>query len=326
MRVFVTGGAGYIGSVCVDDLVKHGHEVTVYDNLTTGFRDSVNPSAQLEVGCLGDRQKVFETVASTRPDAIIHFAALVRVDESMRSPETYFENNTVFAKNLLDASLEYGVGNFVFSSTAATYGTPQSIPLTEDHPQHPINPYGESKLMFEKMIQWYGDIHAINFVIFRYFNASGATEARGQKQKLMTHLIPNVLKVALGERKHCTIFGTDFKTPDGTGIRDYIHVSDLSSAHIRAIEMGARGIFNLGVGRGYSVMEIINACCQVTGVDIPYVVESRRDGDPGLVIADSGLARKKLGWEPQYSDLRHIIETSWKWLSRMNNESDTRPV
>jgi UDP-glucose 4-epimerase len=320
MRVLVTGGAGYIGSVCVDDLLAHGHEVVVLDNLSTGFKDSVNPAAKLVVTCLSNRKLVFETVKRSKPEAVIHFAALVRVDESMTHPELYFEHNTVFAKNLLDACWQTGVQRFVFSSTAATYGIPIEAPITEKHPQHPINPYGESKLMFEKMLKWYQEVHGMKTLIFRYFNASGATPARGQKHKVMSHLIPNVLKVAAGQRNSCNVFGDDFETPDGTGVRDYIHISDLSAAHIKGIESDIEGAFNLGAGRGYSVMEVIKACQKVTGNSVPIEVMPRRQGDPGVVVADSRLAQKVLSWRPEHSSLDNIIQSAWDWHKQSDIE------
>lgn len=315
MKVLVTGGAGYIGSVCVDELLNRGHEVTVYDNLSTGFSDSVNSDAKLVTACLSDTKSLRDLFNSIRPDAVIHFAGLVRVDESMSHPDRYFDNNVSFGKNLLDVCVEFEIKKIVFSSTAAIYGMPTQVPINEKHPQLPINPYGESKLIFEKYLKWYEEVYGLNTVIFRYFNASGATSNRGQKHRIMSHLIPNVLKVALKEKEVINIFGQDFNTLDGTGVRDYIHVSDLSSAHIKAIESDVCGIFNLGVGKGYSVMEIIQACEKITGQDIPYKMLSRRAGDPSIIIADSTLARKELNWIPEYSDLHNIIQSAWNWQS-----------
>ena len=315
MKVLVTGGAGYIGSVCVDDLVNRGHEVTVYDNLSTGFSDSVNSDAKLIKACLSDAKTLNDTFNAIRPDAVIHFAGVVRVDESMVQPGKYFDNNVTCGKRLLDVCVKYKIKKFVFSSTAATYGTPNKIPINEEHPQTPINPYGESKLIFEKYLKWYGQIFGLNTVVFRYFNASGATSKRGQKHKIMSHLIPNVLKVALKEKEAIDVFGNDFDTADGTGVRDYIHISDLSSAHINAVENQVCGTFNLGVGRGYSVMEIIQMCEKITGQTISYKVKSRRLGDPASVIADSSLAQKVLNWKPEHSDLQNIIQSAWNWQS-----------
>jgi UDP-glucose 4-epimerase len=265
MKVLVTGGAGYIGSVCVEELVKAGHEVEIIDNLVEGFREAVIPQAKLHVGCLSNRDWTFDTVQSIQPQAVIHFAALAKVGESMALPEKYFANNVSAGLHLVDACVASKVRKIVFSSTCATYGIPQYVPLNEEHPQNPINPYGESKLMFEKILKWYQDIHGLQYVAFRYFNAAGAGENRGQSQREMSHLIPNVLQVALGQKDHCNILGTDYPTQDGTCIRDYIHIKDLATAHIKAIESDATGCYNLGTGKGYSVREVIQTCERITG-------------------------------------------------------------
>src|SRR3954451_3228952 len=257
MNVFVTGGAGYIGSICTEELLNAGHQVTVYDNLTEGHRSAVDPRAKLILAQPEVEGNIAEAVGTTRPDAILHFAASALVGESMTNPGKYFHNNACNGLKLLEAAVAAKVQKFVFSSTCATYGPPDRVPMTEDLPQRPINPYGESKLMFEKMLQWYHQLLGLEFVAFRYFNAAGASENFGEHHRIETHLIPNLLKVPLGQAAQCEIYGTDYPTPDGTCIRDYIHVIDLSSAHILALTPGKQGFFNLGNGDGYSVRDVI---------------------------------------------------------------------
>ena len=313
MNVFVTGGAGYIGSVCVEQLCNAGHAVTVLDNLTEGHRSAVDPRARFVPLCLSDREGVLRAVKEAGTEAILHFAANALVGESMTNPSKYFRNNVASGQNLLDAAVEARVGKFVFSSTCATYGPPDRIPMTEDLPQRPINPYGESKLMFEKMLDWYRRIHGLEFVAFRYFNAAGASERFGEHHRIESHLIPNILKVALGQAAECQIFGTDYPTPDGTCIRDYIHIADLADAHIRALEPGKQGFFNLGNGEGYSVRQVIQACETVTGRSIRVVEQDRRPGDPPRLIADAAKARRELGWETKYPRIEDIVATAWAW-------------
>lgn len=313
MKVLVTGGAGYIGSVCVEELVKAGHEVEIIDNLVEGFREAVVPQAKLHVGCLSHRDWVFEKLRSIQPQAVIHFAALAKVGESMVQPEKYFANNVSAGLNLVDACVDSSVKKIVFSSTCATYGIPTYVPLNEEHPQNPINPYGESKLMFEKVLRWYHEIHGLQYVAFRYFNAAGSGENRGQSHREMSHLIPNVLQVALGQKDHCKVLGTDYPTPDGTCIRDYIHICDLASAHIKAIESESTGCFNLGTGRGYSVREVIQTCEKVTGQSIACVEQARRAGDPPELVADPSKAQNTFSWKAQCSALEEIIASAWKW-------------
>ena len=315
MKVLVTGGAGYIGSVCVEELVKAQHEVEIIDNLVEGFREAVVPQATLHVGCLSNRDWVFDTIQSIQPQAVIHFAALAKVGESMVLPEKYFANNVSAGLNLVDACVASKVKKIVFSSTCATYGIPKYVPLNEEHPQNPINPYGDSKLMFEKILKWYQDIHGLQFVAFRYFNAAGAGENRGQSQREMSHLIPNVLQVALGQKDHCNILGTDYPTPDGTCIRDYIHIKDLASAHIKAIESDATGYYNLGTGKGYSVREVIQTCERITGKSIACQEQTRRAGDPPELVADPSKAQTTFDWKAEQSALEDIIASAWKWHS-----------
>ncbi|HXC98499.1 MAG TPA: UDP-glucose 4-epimerase GalE [Verrucomicrobiae bacterium] len=313
MNVFVTGGAGYIGSVCVEELLDAGHAVTVYDNLTEGHRSAVDSRAQFVLGEPERDNDIREAVRAAKPDAILHFAANALVGESMTNPGKYFHNNVCNGLKLLNAALEANVKKFVFSSTCATYGPPDRVPMTEDLPQRPINPYGESKLMFEKMLIWYHQLHQLEFVAFRYFNAAGASKKFGEHHRVETHLIPNVLKVALGQAAQCEIYGTDYPTPDGTCIRDYIHIIDLAQAHILALAPGKQGFYNLGNGDGYSVRQVIQMCEKVSGKKIPAVEKPRRPGDPPKLVAAADKAVKELGWKPKYPKLEDIVTTAWKW-------------
>ena len=322
MRVLVTGGAGYIGSVCVEELLNRGHSVTVLDNLSEGHRGAVDKRATFIEGDLADRPLVAKALKESGAEAVMHFAANALVAESMSNPAKYFRNNVANGLNLLDASVEAGVKKFVFSSTCATYGLPAQLPIGEDCPQNPVNPYGESKLMFERMLQWFHRLHKLEFVIFRYFNAAGASRNFGEHHRQETHLIPNILKVPLGQARECYIFGTDYPTPDGTCIRDYIHILDLADAHIRALAPGITGCFNLGNGSGYSVREVIHACEKITGQKIPIVEKPRRPGDPPRLIASAEKARKELGWIPQYPKLDDIVRSAWEWHKAHPNGYD----
>ncbi|HEY1170686.1 MAG TPA: UDP-glucose 4-epimerase GalE [Verrucomicrobiae bacterium] len=313
MNVFVTGGAGYIGSACVEELLNAGHAVTVFDNLTEGHRKAIDSRASFVQGCLSDRDLVLSSVKQAKAEAVIHFAAHALVGESMTNPAKYFRNNVANGLNLLEAAKENGVRKFVFSSTCATYGLPERVPMDESTPQKPVNPYGESKLMFEKMLLWYEQLHALEFVAFRYFNAAGATARFGEDHRIETHLIPNVLKVALGQKEQCDIFGTDYPTPDGTCIRDYIHILDLAQAHILALQPGKRGFFNLGNGEGYSVREVIDTCQRVSGKSIKAVEKPRRPGDPPRLVAAATKAKTELGWNPKYPKLEQIVASAWQW-------------
>jgi UDP-glucose 4-epimerase len=313
MNVFVTGGAGYIGSICVEELINAGHTVTVLDNLTEGHRSAVDSRARFIQGNLGDPELVNRSLRETQPEAIIHFAANALVGESMENPGKYFRNNVAYGLELLDAAVKNGVKKFVFSSTCATYGPPDKVPMTEDLPQRPINPYGESKLMFEKMLQWYQKIFGLEFVAFRYFNAAGASQKFGEHHRIETHLIPNVLKVPLGQAGECQIFGTDYPTPDGTCIRDYIHIVDLAQAHILAMQPGRQGFYNLGNGEGYSVREVIGMCEKISGKKIPAIEKPRRPGDPPRLVASAERAIKELGWKPKFPKLEDIVSTAWAW-------------
>ncbi|HEX4645101.1 MAG TPA: UDP-glucose 4-epimerase GalE [Verrucomicrobiae bacterium] len=316
MNVFVTGGAGYIGSVCVEELLNAGHQVTVYDDLTEGHRSAVDARAKFIKGQPDKANDIAKAVKAAQPEAILHFAANALVGESMTNPGKYFHNNVCNGLKLLNAAVAAKVKKFVFSSTCATYGPPDRVPMTEDLPQHPINPYGESKLMFEKMLKWYHQIHGLEFVAFRYFNAAGASEKFGEHHRIETHLIPNVLKVPLGQSSHCEIYGTDYPTPDGTCIRDYIHVADLSQAHILALAPGKQGYYNLGNGDGYSVRQVIQMCEKITGKKIPAVEKPRRPGDPPKLVASAKKATRDLGWRPKFPKLEEIVASAWNWHRR----------
>jgi UDP-glucose 4-epimerase len=313
VKVFVTGGAGYVGSICVEELLNRGHEVTVFDNVTEGHRSAVDSRATFILGDLNEPKSVSLAIETSEPDAVMHFAANALVGESMQNPFKYFHNNVYGGLNLLHAMVEHDVKRFVFSSTCATFGVPERVPIDEEIPQNPINPYGESKLMFEKILRWYGQIHGLTFVVLRYFNVAGATSRFGENHRTETHLIPRVLQVALGRAEHAEVFGTDFPTPDGTCVRDYIHVLDLASAHILALEAAKSDFFNLGTGGGTSVKEIIEACRKVTGHPIPVVERERRPGDPPRLVASSEKAHRDLGWTPRFQNIETIIESAWNW-------------
>ena len=313
MKLFVTGGAGYIGSIFVEEALNAGHAVTVYDNLQEGHRAAVDPRAVFVGACLSDEARLRQALQVAQAEAIVHFAASALVGESMTDPGKYFLNNVGNGAKLLNAAVAVGVKKFVFSSTCATYGFPERVPMTEDLPQRPINPYGESKLMFERMLLWFEQLRGLEFVAFRYFNAAGASQKFGEHHRIETHLIPNVLKVPLGQKTHCEVFGTDYPTPDGTCIRDYIHIVDLAQAHLLALQPGKKGFYNLGNGDGYSVREVVQMCEQVTGQKIKVIEQPRRPGDPPRLVAAAGKARQELGWKPQFPKLEDIVSTAWNW-------------
>jgi len=313
MNVLVTGGAGYIGSVCVEELANAGHAVMVFDNLSEGHRAAVDSRAALIKGDLQDGAAIAEALTASKAEAVIHFAASALVGESMANPGKYFRNNVGGGLNLLDAAVAAGVRKFVFSSTCATYGIPVDAPMNESLPQIPINPYGESKLMFEKMLRWYHELHGLEFVAFRYFNAAGASRRFGEHHRLETHLIPNVLQVALGQKSHCEIYGTDYPTADGTCIRDYVHVTDLARAHLLALPPGRKGFYNLGTGVGQSVRSVVGMCERVSGRKIPVIEKPRRPGDPPSLVAHAEMAGGELGWRPRHSSLEEIITSAWLW-------------
>lgn len=313
MKIFLTGGAGYIGSVTAELLLDQGHDVTVFDNLERGHRAAVDPRATFIPGDLRNKGDIRKEMIAAKPDAVMHFAAYALVGESMQDPMMYFRNNTEGGINLAEAMQAAGVKRIIFSSTCATYGYPDRVPMTEDLPQRPVNPYGESKLQFEKILLWCQERIGFQPVFLRYFNACGATAKYGEHHDPESHLIPNVLKVALGQRRQVEIFGDDYETPDGTCIRDYIHIADLAQAHILAAKSKATGAFNLGNGDGYSVKQVIETARAVTGRKIKAVVSPRRPGDPPRLIASAEKARKILRWKPRYPELRTIIEHAWAW-------------
>jgi UDP-glucose 4-epimerase len=315
MKILVTGGAGYIGSICVEQLIDSGHAVVVLDNLSEGHRAAIDKRAEFVEADLADRAATTAILKRAQPEAVMHFAGNIMVPESMRNPAKYFRNNTVNSLTLLDAMRDAGVGRIVFSSTAAVFGTPERVPITEDAPQRPINPYGESKLMFEKILRWYDELHGLRYVALRYFNAAGASEKFGEHHREETHLIPNVLKVALGQKTSVDVYGTDYPTPDGTCIRDYIHIIDLAQAHILALKKMETGsaAYNLGNGDGYSVQQVLNAARKITGHAIPAVEKPRRAGDPPRLVAGSDRIRRELGWKPQFPRIEQIIESAWRW-------------
>ncbi len=331
VKILVTGGAGYIGGTVAELLAAQGHEPVIFDNLSHGRRELLPPGIPFIQGELGDGaalQQIFTSAADQkRPfDGVLHFAALIEAGESMVRPEAFFRNNTASTLTLLEAMLACGPRRLVFSSTAAVYGEPESVPIQEDARLLPTNAYGESKLLVEHMLAWFHRIHGLRYASLRYFNVAGAPEGpagitRGEAHEPETHLIPLVLDVALGRRNSIRIYGEDYPTPDGTCIRDYIHVSDLADAHLLALQAldtdsaapGGRLIFNLGNGQGFSVREVIESARRVTGHPIPAEIHPRRPGDPAVLVASSAKAIRELGWKPRYTDLDSIIRTAWSW-------------
>lgn len=317
MRVLVIGGAGYVGSHCVRRLIHNGHEVWVYDNLSRGHAASV-PSGCLIRGELSDRGELVRVMNELKIEAVLHFAAFALVGESVAQPAIYYQNNVAATLELLEAMRAAGVWRIVFSSTTATYGQPEQVPIVESTLQQPINPYGFTKLVIERALVDYAHAYGFSSAALRYFNAAGASPDAdiGEDHDPETHLIPIVLQTALGQRPSIGIFGTDYPTPDGTCIRDYVHVDDLADAHLRAmshLEPGYSLQVNLGTGQGHSVQQVIEACRQVTGHPIPTTIESRRPGDPAELVADSRLAQQLLGWTPQYTSIVDIVHTAWRW-------------
>jgi UDP-glucose 4-epimerase len=313
MKILVVGGAGYIGSVCTELLLDEGHTAGVFDNLSEGHRAAIDSRASFFEGDLAEPDKIRAALATFQPEAVMHFAASALVGESMQNPSKYFRNNIGHGLNLLDAMIATGANRLVFSSTCAIFGPPERLPIDETLPKQPINPYGESKLAFEKILHWYSEIHGLRFVALRYFNAAGASEQFGEEHRVETHLIPNVLQVALGKKPHVEIFGTDYDTPDGTCIRDYIHILDLSRAHILALDAPKSEFYNLGTGGGTSVREVVEACRKITGHEVPVVEKPRRPGDPPRLIAASEKIQRELGWQPKFQNIDAIIESAWKW-------------
>jgi UDP-glucose 4-epimerase len=317
--ILVTGGAGYIGSHVVKALRRKGYRPLVYDNLSTGHRWAVKKGALIE-GDLEDKKKLQIVLEKERPLAVMHFAASAIVGESVERPELYFRNNVINSFNLLEAILTAGVKCFIFSSSAAVYGNPYQLPIAEDHPLAPVNPYGEGKVFVEKALRWHEEAHGLRYISLRYFNAAGADPEGelGEDHNPETHLIPRILEVALGKRPMIEIYGTDYETPDGTCIRDYIHVADLAQAHILALEAlltgGASQVYNLGNQKGFSVKEVADVARAVTCHLIPVRESARRQGDPPVLVASSEKIKRELRWKPRYDDLNTIVETAWEWM------------
>jgi len=317
VKILVTGGAGYIGSITTAELVQAGHDVVVFDNLYQGHADAVHPAAAFVQGDLADQAALKRLFAEHRGiDGIMHFASYTLVGESMEQPLMYLRDNLVNAANLLEQAVAHDVGRFILSSTANLFDDPERMPIDENERIVPGSPYGESKFFVERLLHWFARIHGLRYACLRYFNACGDTPDRGEDHDPETHLIPIVLQVALGQRRHITVFGDDYDTPDGTCVRDYIHVVDLAQAHILAMEaldqLGSRK-YNLGNGSGFSVLEVIETARRVTGLPIPHVVGPRRPGDPAVLIASSETIRRELGWQPRYTELEDIIRSAWEW-------------
>jgi len=315
MNIFVTGGAGYIGSAATEALLYEGHSVTVYDSLVTGYRGAVPEGARFIQADLGDSAALVSALASEKYEAVMHFAAFIEAGESMKDPGKFFKNNLANSLQLMEEAQRAGVRRFVLSSTAAVYASSET-PLREDSPINPANVYGFTKLAIEQALEWYRRIHGLHFASLRYFNASGALPGRGEAHQPESHLIPLVLQVVLGQKKTASIFGTDYPTPDGTCIRDYIHIADLVSAHLlalEALEREDRLVYNLGNGSGYSVREVIETARTVTGMPIPVIESPRRPGDAPRLVAAPEKIRKELGWAPRHTELRDIISSAWDW-------------
>lgn len=319
MSILVTGGAGYIGSVAVEDLVSRGEKVVVLDNLVYGHRKAIHGTVSFYEGDIGDKALVGNILRDHEITACMHFSAYAYVGESVENPGKYYENNVAQTVSLLEALIEGGVKQFIFSSTCATYGEPQYTPIDEKHPQNPVNPYGWSKFMVERILSDFDAAYGMKFVALRYFNACGATGQCGEDHDPETHLIPLVLFAAAGKRDSISVFGDDYPTPDGTAVRDYIHVADLSQAHLLALDHlrkgGSSEFINLGNGNGYSVKEVIEAARKVTGRDIKAVIAPRRAGDPSTLVANSVKAKTVLGWNPRFPEIEQIIDSAWKWHS-----------
>ena len=315
MKIFLTGGAGYIGSIAAQTLLKAGHQVTVYDSLVTGYKEAVPAGADFILGDLGDKPKLSGALGDSAFDAVMHFAAFIEAGESMIDPPKFYQNNLMNSVGLIDTAVKAGVKRFVLSSTAAVYQSSEN-PLDETSPLGPVNVYGHTKLMIEEVLGFYQELYGLNFAALRYFNAAGALPDKGEAHQPESHLIPLVLQVPLGKRQDIKIYGTDYPTPDGTCIRDYIHISDLVSAHLLALEAldkKEKLVYNLGNGKGYSVREVIETAREVTGHPIPAVETPRRPGDSPRLVASSEKIKSELGWKPEIPDLKDIIQSAWDW-------------
>jgi len=315
MNIFITGGAGYIGSATAEALIQAGHSVTVYDSLVTGHRGAVPQGAHFIHAALDDSHALAEALTSQKFEAVMHFAAFIEAGESMKDPGRFFHNNFSNSLTLMETAVRAGVKKFVLSSTAAVYRSSEE-PLTEASPLGPTNVYGHTKLMTEQALEWYRQIHGLHFAALRYFNASGALPGRGEAHQPESHLIPRVLQIALGQSEAATIYGTDYPTPDGTCIRDYIHIADLVSAHrlaLGALEKSDGLIYNVGSGKGFSVREVIETARKVTGHEIPVIESPRRPGDPARLVASSEKIRRELGWKPEHDTMQDILSSAWEW-------------
>lgn len=316
MKVLVTGGAGYIGSVVVEGLIQRKYDVVVVDNLQSGHKGAIHQDAKFFQFDIGDEEKLGKVFGRYQIDSVVHLAADSIVESSMKNPGCFFQNNISSSINLLNVMVRYGVSRIIFSSSAAVYGIPERVPIIEEQLKVPVNAYGETKLIIENLMKWYENAHGLKHVSLRYFNAAGASETHGEDHRPETHLIPNLLKVALGARNQVNIYGNDYPTRDGTCVRDYVHVADIASAHILALEkiedLRYR-VYNLGNGEGYTVKEVLDATTRVTGNVIDYKCCPRRLGDPASLVASSDLARRELGWKPEFSEIDSIIMTAWKW-------------
>ncbi|MDP9340415.1 MAG: UDP-glucose 4-epimerase GalE [Acidobacteriota bacterium] len=319
MGILVTGGAGYIGSVCTEVLLSRGFDVVVLDNLQEGHRAAVSVNATFCQADLGIRSQIEDVFSQHKIDAVMHFAGEALVAKSVREPSTFYAANVAASVNLLDAMTRHGVKKFIFSSTAATYGEPEVVPIPEDHRKVPINPYGKSKLVFEQILADYRAYTGLNYVTLRYFNAAGASPERGEAHRVETHLIPRVLDAASGAIPHVEVLGTDYPTPDGTCVRDYVHVLDIADSHLRALEeidrVGGEA-FNVGTSRGYSILEVIAAAARVSGREIPRKLSPRRPGDPAVLVASKEKLKAALGWEAKHSSLEEVISSAWQWKQK----------
>ncbi len=318
-KILVTGGAGYVGSVCAALLLQQGHEVTILDNMSGGHRESVPSAARLCAADIADQAAVNALLIGANFEAIFHFAARIVVSESAVNPGIYFQNNLASGIALLESARAAGIRKFVFSSTAAVYGNPVKTPIPEDHPKAPVNPYGESKLAFERVLEWYAKAYGWGIVAFRYFNASGALDQYGERHEPETHVIPLLLRAAAGDSEFFSIYGTDYPTPDGTCLRDYVHVADIAEAHLLALKKIDRPGFeayNIGTGKSYSVREVYNAVARVTGIYPRLREEARRPGDPAVLCADPSRLLREMGWRPQRSDLDNIVATAWDFYRK----------
>src|SRR5579864_2749670 len=318
-NVLVTGGAGYVGSVCSAELLRQGHAVAIVDDLSTGCREAVASGAAFFQMDIGDQRAMQALVSNIRFDAVFHFAAKALIPESVSNPGVFFQHNVASGIAMLEVLRQAGIKNFVFSSSAAVYGTPQRVPIEEDDPKQPVNSYGETKLMFERVLDWYGRAYSWSVTALRYFNASGATTELGERHEPETHIIPLLLQVAAGEREYFNIYGDDYPTLDGTCLRDYVHVLDIAGAHICALQKlndpGMRA-YNIGLGTSYSVREVCKAAAEVTGRPIPLRASARREGDPAVLCASPQRIMRELGWKPKHSSLREIIESAWQWKQK----------